>query len=70
MGETNDKVCEMTDARVRMKPDVWKSFGFPVSKNRYGGKVMEAHVVVFKVQLLLIKQRQLCFNLYCSLLQI
>lgn len=67
VGETNDKVCEMTDAPVRIKPGVWKSFGFPVSKNRKGGKVMDAHAVMFKVQLLFTKQRQLSFNLCWSL---
>lgn len=70
-GERNDRVCEMTDAPVRIKADVWTSFGFPVSKNRKGGKVPDAHVVMFNDQSLFTKQRQLCFlNLYWSLLPI
>lgn len=59
-GETNDKVCEMT-APVRIKPDVWKSFGFPVSKNRKEGKVKDALAVMFKDCCLLNKDSSVFF---------
>lgn len=32
-GELSDKGCEIADAPVSLKSDVWKHFGFAVSRN-------------------------------------
>lgn len=36
-----DKVCEIADARVSFKSDVWKYFGFLVSRDEKAEKVAD-----------------------------